>query len=63
MTITPALTNMPWAVYRCDKLSRAAPSPTNEILISGHMTAMEAMNEANRLQRADPAHSYLVGSA
>jgi len=54
---------MPEAVYRCDKLSRAAPSPTNEILISGHMTAMEAMNEANRLQRADPAHSYVVGSA
>ena len=60
---TPALTNMPWSVYRCDLLSRVAPIPTNELLISGHMTAGEAMNEANRMKRTDPANSYLVGSA
>ena len=55
-------TNMPWAVYRCDRLTRG-DTPQNEQLISGHLTPMEAMHEANRLKRADMAHSYTVGPA
>ena len=55
-------TNMPWAVYRCDRMSRGA-TPQNEELVSGHLSPSEAMDEANRLQLADPAHSYVVGSA
>jgi hypothetical protein len=57
-----AHTNMPWAVYRCDRLTRGA-TPHNEQLISGHLTPLEAMHEANRLKRADRAHSYVVGPA
>ena len=57
-----AQTNMPWAVYRCDLLTRGA-TPQNEQLISGHLTPLEAMHEANRLKRADRAHSYVVGPA
>lgn len=55
-------TNMPWAVYRCD-LIRRGEAPRNEILVSGHLTPGEAMDEANRLKRADRAHSYTVGAA
>lgn len=55
-------TNMPWAVYRCDRIGRGE-TPKNEILVSGHMTASEAFDEANRLKRADRSHSYTVGAA
>lgn len=54
------ITNMPWAVYRCDRIQRGQ-APTGETPISGHLTLDEAMDEANRLQRADRAHSYVVG--
>lgn len=55
-------TNMPWAVYRCERLGRGQ-TPTNEIFVSGHVTPSEAMDEANRLKSADRGHSYTVGSA
>ena len=57
-----ALTNMPWAVYRCDLLRRGE-TPKNEGLVSGHLSPSEAMDEANRMKRADRAHSYTVGAA
>jgi hypothetical protein len=53
-------TNMPWAIYRCDRIKRGQ-SPQNEVFVSGHLTPGEAMDEANRLRRADAAHSYTVG--
>lgn len=53
-------TNMPWAVYRCDRIHRGQ-APQNEVFVSGHLTPSEAMDEANRLKRADRAHSYTVG--
>jgi len=56
------MTNMPWAVYRCDRIQRGQ-APTNETLVSSHLTPGDAMDEANRLKRADPAHSYVVGAA
>ena len=56
------MTNMPFAVYRCDKISRGLP-PENEFFVSGHLTPGEAMDEANRLQRQDRDHSYVVGCA
>jgi hypothetical protein len=60
---TRLLTNMPEAVYRCDLITRQSPSPRNEVFVSAHPTAMEAMMEARRLKRLDPRHSYIVGSA
>lgn len=55
-------TNMPWAVYRGDLISRGE-TPQNEILVSGHLSPSEAMGEANRLKRLDRDHSYTVGAA
>ena len=55
-------TNMPWAVYRCGLLRRGAV-PENEEFVSGHLSPGEAMDEANRLKRSEPTHSYVVGSA
>lgn len=55
-------TNMPEAVYRCDRIKRGE-TPRNEVFVSGHLTIREAMDEANRLRRLDPAHSYIVGAA
>lgn len=55
-------TNMPWAVYRCDRIARGS-TPQNEVLVSGHLTPGEAMDEADRLKRLDSAHSYVVGAA
>lgn len=55
-------TNMPWAVYRCDLLGRGE-TPRNEMLVSGHLSPGEAMDEANRLKRLDRANSYVVGAA
>ena len=62
MTIANNRTNMPWAVYRCDRIARGQ-APQNEVFVSGHLTPAEAMTEANRLRRADGAHSYVVGAA
>lgn len=56
------MSNLPEAVYRCDKLTLGA-LPTNEVLVSRHATLDEAMDEANRLRRIDPRHSYTVGWA
>jgi len=58
----PKLTNMPWAVYRCDRIG-LGQTPRNEEFVSGHLTAGEAMTEANRLRRGDRKHSYTVGQA
>ena len=55
-------TNMPWAVYRSALIARGE-RPTNEVLVSCHLTPGEAMDEANRLKHADRAHSYCVGAA
>ena len=52
--------NLPKAVFRCDLLKLGA-TPANEIMISTHATILDAMNEAERLKRLDPAHSYIVG--
>lgn len=56
------MTNMPWAVYRCDKIKRGQ-APQNEVFVSGHLSASEAMAEANRLRFGNGAHSYVVGDA
>ena len=56
------MTNMPWAVYRCDRIARGQ-TPTNEVFVSGHLSPGEAMDEANRLKRADRGNSYIVGAA
>lgn len=55
-------TNMPWAVYRGDRLRRGE-TPRNEVLVSGHLSLDEAMEEANRMKRLDGAHTYAVGAA
>lgn len=55
-------TNMPWAVYRCP-LIKPGQSPRDETLVSVHLSPSEAMDEANRMKRADRAHSYTVGAA
>lgn len=57
-----AATNMPWAVYRCDLLGRGE-TPKNEVFVSGHLSASDAMDEANNLKRSDRKHSYMVGAA
>lgn len=56
------MTNMPWAVWRCD-LVRRGQTPRNEVFVCGRLTASEAMAEANRLKRADRGNSYMVGPA
>ena len=55
-------TNMPYAVYRCDLLGHGNRIPKNEIMISGHVTLIEAMNAANAAKRKDRKHSYTVGN-
>jgi hypothetical protein len=54
--------NLPEAVYRCDLISKTIV-PQNEVLVSRHATLSDAMDEANRLKRSDPTHSYVVGEA
>jgi len=56
-------TNMPWAVYRCDILGPGNRTPKNEVLVSGHVTAREAMDADNKAKRSDRKHSYCVGAA
>ena len=51
---------MQWFVYRCDRIQRGE-RPKNEVQVSEHPTASAAMDEANRLRRADKLHSYTVG--
>ena len=52
-----------FAVYRCAKITRQNPIPRHEAQVSVHPDAGAAMDEANRLQREDRAHSYTVGLA
>lgn len=58
-------TNMPWAVYRCEKLHVGSRhvSELNQEFVSGHLTPGEAMDAANIAARADASHSYVVGAA
>ena len=56
------MTNMPWAVYRCDRIQRGM-TPQNEVFVSGHLSAGEAYEEACRLRKSDTRHSYTVGEA
>lgn len=58
----PTPTNMPWAVYRCDRIQRGC-APFNEEFVSGHLSPSEAMDEANRLRRMDRVNGYVVGAA
>jgi hypothetical protein len=53
-------TNMPWAVYQCQKLG-SGETPKDEVAVSAHLAAGEAMDEANRRARADRTHTYTVG--
>lgn len=56
------MTNMPWAVYRCE-LIKLGVKPAYEVFVSGHLRASDAMAEANRLKCEDRDHSYIVGAA
>lgn len=58
-------TNMPWAVYRCEKLRVRGPRPSElpQEFVSGHLSPGEAMDAANIAARADASHSYVVGVA
>lgn len=49
-----------WFVYKCDRIKRGE-RPINEIKVAELATASQAMDEANRLRRGDPIHSYTVG--
>jgi hypothetical protein len=49
-----------WIVYKCDRVQRGQ-RPTNEVEVCRRATVPEAMDEANRLRRGDPRHSYTVG--
>ena len=55
-------TNLPYTVYRFDKLQFLGDTPTNEKPVSHHLTFHEAANEANNSRRNDRNHSYGVGS-
>lgn len=63
--MTAMNTNMPWAVYRCEKLRVRGPRPSQlpQEFISGHLSPSEAMDEADRLARLDASRTYLVGAA
>lgn len=51
-----------WAVYRRERLTTRDSAEDTEVMVStGFATAMQAMDEANRLRRLDRNHSYLVG--
>jgi hypothetical protein len=55
-------TNMPWAVYRGDRLKRGE-TPRNEVMVAGFLSLSEAMDAADARKRSDPAHTYTVGGA
>lgn len=55
------MTDTTWNVYECDPIRRGE-RPQNERLIeSGFIHAMDAMDRANELRRANPSKSYTVG--
>ena len=51
---------IPWNVYRADRV-RPGQWPQNQVFVSTHASAREAMDEADRLKAGDPRHSYVVG--
>jgi hypothetical protein len=54
-------TNLPFTVYRFDRLRNAGDTPKNEVPVSRHLTFEEAADEANKLQRGGSHYSYGVG--
>jgi hypothetical protein len=54
-------TNLPFTVYKFDRLRNIGDTPKNEEPVSHHLTFGEAADEANRLRRADNVYSYGVG--
>ena len=54
------MTNMPYTVYRCDRIKRGC-QPENEVPVEHHLTFNEAADAANAFRRADPRHSFTVG--
>jgi hypothetical protein len=53
-------TNMPFGAFRCDRLASdpRGLKTVNVVLLSGHATASEAMDAANRARRADRKMLY-----
>lgn len=54
------MTNMPFTVYRCDKIKRGETSQ-NEVAVENFLTFNEAADAANAFRRANPRHSFTVG--
>lgn len=54
------MTNMPFTVYRCDKIERGQTS-RNEIAVEHHETFNDAADAANAMRRANPRYSFTVG--
>ena len=54
------MTNMPFTVYRCDKIGRGETSQ-NEVAVEHHLTFNNAADAANAMRRANPAFSFTVG--
>jgi hypothetical protein len=54
-------TNLPFTVYRFDRLRFPGDTPKNEEPVSHHLTFGEAAEEANNIRRNDRIYSYGVG--
>ena len=54
------MTNMPFTVYRCDKIKRGETSQ-NEVAVEHFLTFNDAADAANAFRRANPRHSFTVG--
>jgi len=54
-------TNLPYTVYRFDRLQLPGDTPMNEQPVSHHLTFQEAAKEADKIRRNDRSHSYGVG--
>ena len=52
-----------WTVYRCPRLRRGEAPHDETPAATGFATPGEAMDAANAMKRADPAHSYTVGAS
>lgn len=50
-----------WTIYQCDRIQRGQAPQNEREIETGFATAGAAMDRANELRRADPAHSYTVG--
>lgn len=53
-------TNMPFTVYRCDRIKRGMPTE-NEIAVEHHLTFNDAADAANAMRRSNPGYSFTVG--